>query len=79
MPVDPGYTMAEIEQMRSELLVESYLRIKPRIVIVEYFPFAPNRFGKTLNKLFDTINKEQKRPIVICSIRTYPEDMGYRY
>jgi predicted glycosyltransferase len=73
VPVDPGHTMGEIEHMRSDVLVDSYLRIKPRIVIVEYFPFAPRRFGKTtLNKLFDAINKEQERPIVICSIRTYP-------
>jgi predicted glycosyltransferase len=74
VPVDPAYTLAEIEQVRSELLVESYLRIKPRIIIVEFFPFAPNRFGKTLNELFDAINKEQKRPIVICSLRAYPRE-----
>ena len=72
VPADPGYTMAEIERMRSKLLVESYLRTKPGIVIVEYFPFEPRRFGETLNELFDAINKEEKRPIVVCSIRTYP-------
>jgi predicted glycosyltransferase len=72
VPVDPGYTMAEIEQMRSELLVDGYLRIKPRIVIVEYFPFSPKEFGKTLNELFAAIDKEQERPIIICSIRAYP-------
>lgn len=72
VPVDLRYTMAEIERKRSELLVESYLRTRPRVVIVEYFPFEPRRFGETLNKLFDAINKEKKRPIVLCSIRTYP-------
>jgi predicted glycosyltransferase len=72
VPVDPGYTLDEIEQIRSGLLVERYLRIKPRIVIVEFFPFSATRFGKTLNELFEAINKEQTRPIVICSIRTYP-------
>lgn len=54
------------------MLVDSYLRIKPRIIIIEYFPFAPKRFGKTLNELFSVINQEKERPIVICSIRTYP-------
>ena len=70
--VDPGYTMAEIERMRSKLLVENYRRIKPRIVIIEHFPFSAGRWGETLNKPFDAINKEQGAPIVICSIRTYP-------
>jgi predicted glycosyltransferase len=72
VPVNPGYTTVGIERMRSELLVDSYLRIKPRIVIFEHFPFSAIRFGKTLNELIGTINKEQERPIVICSIRSYP-------
>lgn len=72
VPVDPGYTMAETERMRSRLLVDSYLRIKPKIIIIEYFHFAPKRFGKTLNELFDVINQEKERPIIICSTRTYP-------
>jgi predicted glycosyltransferase len=72
VPVDPECTITEIEHMRSELLVQSYLRIRPQIIIIEYYPFAPKRFGKTLNELFDVINQEQNRPIVICSIRTYP-------
>src|SRR5689334_9714406 len=73
VPVDSGITTAEIEHIRSELLVDSYLRIKPRIIIVEYFPFSAKRFGETLNELFKAINKEQKRPIVISSVRTYPQ------
>jgi predicted glycosyltransferase len=72
VPVDRAYTITEIERMRSEVLVQSYLRIRPGIIIIEYFPFAPKRFGNTLNELFDAINREENRPIVICSIRTYP-------
>jgi len=72
VPVDPGYTTAEVEYMRSKLLVDSYFRIKPRIVVTEHFPFSARRWGKTLDELFATINKTQARPIVICSIRSYP-------
>jgi predicted glycosyltransferase len=72
MPVDPGFTMPEVECMRSELLVDSYLRIKPKIILIEYFHFAPKRFGNTLDALFDAIKQEQEKPIVICSARTYP-------
>lgn len=72
VPVDAGVTAAEIERIRSELLVDSYLRIRPGIVIVEYYPFSPMRFADTLNALFEVINQEQKRPLVISSVRTYP-------
>jgi predicted glycosyltransferase len=72
VPVDPGYSMAETERMRSKLLVDSYLRIRPKIIVIEYFHFAPQRFGKTLDELFEIINQEQERPIIICSTRTYP-------
>jgi hypothetical protein len=59
--------------MRSDLLVDSYRRIKPSILIIEYFPFAPRRFGKTtLNEPFNAIEKEQQRPIVVCSLRASP-------
>src|SRR5262249_2552587 len=68
----PGYSITELARTRSEILVQNYLRIRPRIVIIEYFPFAPKRFGNALDTLFDAINQERNRPIVICSIRTYP-------
>jgi predicted glycosyltransferase len=65
--------LVEIELMRSDLLVDSYRRIKPSILIIEYFPFAPRRFGKTtLNEPFNAIEKEQQRPIVVCSLRASP-------
>lgn len=72
VPVDDGFTTAEIEHIRSEMLVDSYCRIRPGLVIVEYYPFSPRRFGDTLNALFKVINQEQKRPTVVCSVRTYP-------
>jgi predicted glycosyltransferase len=62
VPIDPRYSLAEIELMRSELLIDSYRRIKPRIVIIDYFPFAPRRFGKTtLNELFKAIKKSSRK------------------
>jgi predicted glycosyltransferase len=72
VPVDPGYTMAETERKRSKLLVDNFLRLKPKIIVIEYFFFGLKRFGNTLNELFDVINQEQERPIIICSNRTYP-------
>jgi predicted glycosyltransferase len=74
-PVDTRYTLAETEQMRGKLLVDAYRRLKPRIIITEYFPFAPRRFGATtLNELFRVISEEPPAPLVICSIRTVPRE-----
>jgi predicted glycosyltransferase len=72
VPIDAGYTMAKTERIRSKLLVDHYLRLKPKIIVIEYFHFAPKRFGKTLDGLFDTIDREQESPIVICATRIYP-------
>lgn len=71
-PDRSGMTLLDIEQMRRELLVEHYLRARPQVVITEWFPFAPQRFGETLTALLDVISKERKRPIVLCSIRSTP-------
>jgi hypothetical protein len=45
-PDRSGMSMARTEQMRSELLVERYLRTRPQIVITEWFPFAPQIWWK---------------------------------
>jgi predicted glycosyltransferase len=73
VPINPGSTIVEIENVRSKMLVASFLRIKPRIIIFEYYPFSAGRFGNTLTGLFEAINKSGERPIVICSIRAYPK------
>jgi predicted glycosyltransferase len=72
VPVEVGSTMTEIERLRSQLLVDCYVRIRPRVVIFEFFPFSPRRFGQTLKHLFDVINGEKHRPVVICSARICP-------
>lgn len=65
-------TIAEIERAQSKILVENYRRTKPNVVIIEFFPFSPHRFGTVLDALFETMRHDKQRPIVICSIRTYP-------
>jgi predicted glycosyltransferase len=72
VPVDPQYSAAEIDSLRSDRLVESYRLRKPKVVVIEYFPFAPKRFGATLDRLLEEIRNERVRPIVVCSIRAYP-------
>lgn len=73
VPADSEYSLAEIERQRSDMLVAHYRRLKPRVIITEYFPFAPRRFGQTtLDALLTAIEKEQHRPILVCSLRANP-------
>jgi predicted glycosyltransferase len=75
VPVDGRYTLAEAENLRSQMLVDSYRRLKPQILVTEYFPFAPRRFGIcSLSELFTVISQERTKPLVICSIRTLPQE-----
>ncbi len=73
VPFESEYSLAEIERMRSDILVAHYRRLRPRVVITEYFPFAPRRFGQTtLDALLHAIEKERHRPILVCSLRANP-------
>jgi predicted glycosyltransferase len=71
-PAGSGLSLAGAERTRSRLLVDWYLRMRPQIVIIEWFPFAPGRYGETLSELFTAIDREAKRPVVLCSIRSTP-------
>lgn len=73
VPIDSRYTAAEVHSIRSNLIVDAYRQKKPKVVIVEYFPFAPQRFGPTLDRLFEEIREERNKPVVICSTRVYPK------
>lgn len=72
VPVDAGYTLDEVDRVRSKILVDRYLRVKPQVIVIDYFPFGPQRFGKALNALLDILEKEPRRPITISSIRACP-------
>ncbi len=72
VPVDTIYSLDEVDCVRSKMLVDGYLRVKPRVIVIDYFPFGPQRFGKALSALFDILDQEPQRPITISSIRACP-------
>lgn len=71
-PLDPTQDVHAVERMRGAILVEHLLRQRPRVVIIEYYPFAPARMGLTLMPMFDALQALPVKPLVVCSIRTYP-------
>jgi predicted glycosyltransferase len=64
VPVDPRHSAPEIERLRSELLVEKYLSIKPQIIITEHFPFSARRWGNALNELFKVIKMKKRTQLL---------------
>ncbi len=72
-PVDPGWSSEECLSERSRILVDEYRKIQPDIVLTEYFPFSPGRFGSTLDALLDEIRNSSPRPLLFASIRSFPQ------
>lgn len=71
-PLDPTQDAQAVDCARAAILVERLQRQRPRVVIIEYYPFAPARMGQTLQPLFEAIEALPTKPLVVCSIRTYP-------
>lgn len=72
LPVDPQHDASRIEALRSDMLLQAWRRLQPRVVIIEYYPFAPRRFGAALDGLFAAIAAAEVKPLVVCSIRAFP-------
>ena len=71
IPTDKNLSIAEVKVRRCFVLIEHYQRVKPEIIITEYFPLAPGRFGELFKNFFQTITAS-KKPLMICSIRAFP-------
>lgn len=72
VPVHPERDGADVDRSRSAILVEHFHRLRPAVVVLEYYPFAPRRFGATLDALLDEIERAPRPPLLVCSIRAYP-------
>ena len=53
-PVDDNYTMAELEIIRKDILVETCQKFSPDILAIELFPFGRRRFSFELIPLLET-------------------------
>ena len=73
-PVDTDLALEEVESARAEMLVEALHALRPDAIVIEYYPFAPERFGQTLNPLLELLSQMEVRPLTVCSVRTFPTD-----
>lgn len=72
VPVDPAVATEDAHRGRGMILVDAFLRERPEIIIIEYYPFVPARFGQTLTPLLEAASSVRPKPLVVCSLRTYP-------
>jgi predicted glycosyltransferase len=56
--------------LRRALVMETYRRLRPRVVLVELFPFGRKKFADELLPLLEEAQEEwTRRPLVVCSLR----------
>jgi len=65
-------SLEQVEAQRSAMLAAHFKRLRPDAVIIEHFPFVPERYGRTLDALLDAIGSSRPKPLLISSIRTLP-------
>ena len=66
-----GQNLHEIKAARTALLLETYERIQPDLLVLELFPFGRKKFGFELMPLLARIrmDKDKTAPDVVCSVR----------
>ena len=68
---DGRRTAERAKGLRRALIAEAYRRLRPRVVLVELFPFGRKKFAGELLPLLEEARGEAaaRRPLVVCSLR----------
>jgi predicted glycosyltransferase len=67
---DSRRTAERAKELRRALIIETYRRLRPRVVLVELFPFGRKKFAGELLPLVEEARAERaRRPLVVCSLR----------
>jgi len=67
---DGRRTAERAKGLRRALIAETYRRTRPRVVLVELFPFGRKKFAGELLPLLEEARAEApRRPLVVCSLR----------
>jgi predicted glycosyltransferase len=66
---DDAYTVDEAKAIRTQMIMERLAR-RPRVVLVELYPFGRKKFAFELEPLLRTARSlGDERPLVVCSVR----------
>ncbi len=56
-------------ELRREMILGAYRRHRPRVVMIELFPFGRKKFADELLPLLELAHADRARPLVVCSVR----------
>lgn len=63
-------TPAAIRNQRRAMILETFHRVRPRVLLIELFPFGRKKFANELLPLLEEANRMgEEAPITLCSLR----------
>lgn len=67
LPADPALSLEEAFRKRRDMMLDSYERLSPEIVLVELYPFGRRQFNPELKPLLKYARSHGSR--IVCSVR----------
>lgn len=64
-----GQSLEQIQAARRNLLLETYTRLQPDVLVIELFPFGRKKFAFELMPLLARIRRDGSPTQVVCSLR----------
>ncbi len=66
---DDEQTVEEAQYRRRQIILDTFDRVKPDVVLIELFPFGRKKFAGELVPLLEKAAGRADRPMVVCSLR----------
>jgi len=66
---DTTHNLEQVKAIRQELILSTFERVKPDILLIELFPFGRRKFEFELMPLLERIRSEGRPTKVVCSLR----------
>jgi predicted glycosyltransferase len=65
----PGRSVDDVQRARARLVLETFHRVQPAVVVIELYPFGRRKFEFELRPLLDAAGCARPRPLVVSSVR----------
>jgi predicted glycosyltransferase len=67
---DASYTLQEVKQTRTSIILETLQELKPDVLVTELFPFGRRKFEFELLPLLEAATTGNRpAPLIVCSVR----------